>query len=100
MCIEYCASIGKDLSVTVAYKDDFDRHKEHESGFYCNASLKGAINVMRKKGYTFVGTVYGLNAFHIVLRKPGQNNDPPEQDQQLTTTSRYATILPSAKTKI
>ena len=65
VCIEYCASIGKDLSVTVQYKDDFDRHKENKWGMYCNASLKANINVMKKKGYHFVGTVYGLNAFFI-----------------------------------
>jgi len=65
LCIEYCASIGKELSVTVVYKDDFDRHKEHPSGFYCNASLKANINVMKKKGYKFVGSVAGLNAFFV-----------------------------------
>jgi len=65
ICIEYCASIGKKLSVTIPYKDDFDRHKEHPSGFYCNASLKATINVMKKKGYKFVGSVAGLNAFFI-----------------------------------
>ena len=65
VCIEYCASIGKDLSVTVKYNDNFDRHKEHPSGFYCNASLKANINVMKKKGYKFVGSVFGLNAFFV-----------------------------------
>jgi hypothetical protein len=65
VCIEYCSSIGKDLSVTVKYKDDFDRHKEHPSGFYCNASLKATINVMKKKNYKFVASVYGLNAFFV-----------------------------------
>ena len=65
ICIEYCASIGDELSVTVKYKDDFDRHKEHPSGFYCNASLQANINVMKKKGYKFVGTVHGLNAFFV-----------------------------------
>jgi hypothetical protein len=65
VCIEYCASIGKDLSVTVPYKDHFDRHKEHISGMYCNASLKANIYVMKKKGYRFVASVYGLNAFFI-----------------------------------
>lgn len=65
VCIEYCSSIGKDLSVTVKYNDNFDRHKAHPSGFYCNASLKANINVMKKKGYKFVGSVYGLNAFFV-----------------------------------
>ena len=65
VCIEYCASIGKDLSVTVPYKDNFDRHTEHPSGFFCNASLKANINVMKKKGYKFVKSVAGLNAFFV-----------------------------------
>lgn len=65
VCIEYCASIGDSLSVTVKYKENFDRHKEHRSGFYCNASLKATCNVMSKKGYVFVGTVHGLNAFFV-----------------------------------
>ena len=61
--LEYCASFGKDISVTVNYKDNFDRLKEHPSRMYANASLKACINVLRKKGYKFLGTVYGLNAF-------------------------------------
>ena len=47
ICIEYCASIGDELSVTVKYKDDFDRHKEHPSGFYCNASLQANIKAIK-----------------------------------------------------
>ena len=65
ICIEYCSSIGNELSVTVKYKDNFDRHEEHPCGFYCNASLQATINVMKKKGYKFVGSVYGLNAFFV-----------------------------------
>jgi hypothetical protein len=65
ICIEYCASIGNELSVTVKYRDNFNRHKEHPSGFYCNGSLQANINVMKKKGYKFVGSVQGLNAFFV-----------------------------------
>lgn len=65
VCIEYCSSMGKELSVTVEYADKFIRHDYHKSGFYCNASLKANINVMKKKGYSFVGTVFGLNAFFV-----------------------------------
>ena len=36
-----------------------------KSGFYCNASLKENINVMKKKGYQNEGTVFGLNAFFV-----------------------------------
>lgn len=65
VCIEFCASIGKEHAATVVYRDDFDRHKAHPSGFYCNASLKANVNVMKKKGYKFVGCVAGLNAFFV-----------------------------------
>lgn len=65
ICIEYCASIGKDISATVPYKSNFDRHKENKSGFYCNASLLGYINLLKNRGYKFIGTVYGLNAFFV-----------------------------------
>ena len=70
ICIEYCASIGKDRSVTVKYKDNFDRHKEHNSGMYCNASLRATVNVMRKKGYKLVATVFGLNALFVKNDEP------------------------------
>ena len=49
ICIEYCASLGKDISATVPYKPDFDRLKEHKSGFYCNASLLAYINLLKNK---------------------------------------------------
>ena len=65
ICIEYCASIGKDISVTVPYKSNFDRHTEHSSGMYCNASLLAYINLLKNKDYKFIGTVYGLNAFFV-----------------------------------
>ena len=70
MCVEYCASIGKDLSVTVHYKDDFNRHKEHKSGMYCGGSLLANIRVMKKKGYKFIGTINGLNAFFVRDEEP------------------------------
>ncbi len=65
ICIEYCASLGKDISATVPYKPDFDRLKEHKSGFYCNASLLAYINLLKNKGYRFIGTIFGLNAFFV-----------------------------------
>lgn len=65
VCVEYCASIGPYLSVTVPYKDVFDRHAEHKSGMYCGASLEATARVMMKKGYVLVGSVSGLNAFFV-----------------------------------
>jgi len=65
VCIEYCASIGMEPSVTVEYDEEYNRHDKHISGWYCNASLKANINVMKKRGYVFVGTINGLNAFFV-----------------------------------
>ena len=65
ICIEFCSSIGPYRSVTVKYKADFIRHNEHPSGMYCGGSLLGTTNVMKKKGYSLVGIVKGLNAFYV-----------------------------------
>jgi len=78
VCIEYCSSIGKEMSVTVPYKEDFDRLKEHQSGMFCNGSLLATIRVLRKRCYRFVGTVYGLNAFFV--RNDCELNDLREQN--------------------
>lgn len=65
VCVEFCSSIGPYRSVTVKYKPTFIRHNEHQSGMYCGASLLGTSNVMKKKGYSLVGVVHGLNAFYV-----------------------------------
>ena len=65
VCIEFCASIGPLLSVTVPYDDAFDRHEKHSSGWYCNASLEATRRVLGRKGYDLVGTVSGLNDFFV-----------------------------------
>ncbi len=62
--IEYNASLGPDLSLTVPYDPSFDRFAKHESGFYCGASLTALVKLGTKKGYTLVGCdSTGVNAF-------------------------------------
>lgn len=65
ICIEFCASLGPDISATVKYDKNFIRHEKHPSGFYCNASLKATDYIANLKNYQLVGVVYGLNAFFI-----------------------------------
>jgi hypothetical protein len=57
------SNIGFKTKIFIEF--DFDRHAAHPSGFFCNASLKANINVMKKKGYKFVRSVAGLNAFFV-----------------------------------
>lgn len=64
--IEYNASFGKDRSVTVPYKPDFDRLAEHSSGLYHGASLRALCQLAKRKGYLFYGTdAEGLNAYFV-----------------------------------
>ncbi len=65
ICIEFCASLGPEISATVEYDQHFDRHEKHRSGFYCNASLRATTLVANLKNYHLVGVVNGLNAFYI-----------------------------------
>jgi hypothetical protein len=63
---EYNAVFGDLYSVTVPYRDDFDRTKAHHSNLYFGASLPALIYLAREKGYTFIGTcTAGVNAFFV-----------------------------------
>ncbi|MHC4591751.1 MAG: hypothetical protein ACYS8L_03535 [Planctomycetota bacterium] len=53
--IEYNASLGPDLSLSVPYDAPFDRYKKHESGSYCGASLTALRRLGKAKGYALVG---------------------------------------------
>jgi len=63
---EYNAIFGNKEKVTVPYKEDFVKNKEHFSSLYFGASLPAIIFAAKKKGYSFVGTCSnGVNAFFI-----------------------------------
>jgi len=64
ICIEYNASLGPDISLTVPYRPDFDRGKAPNTWF-CNGSLKATIRIANKLGYDYIGQVFGLNAFFV-----------------------------------
>jgi hypothetical protein len=64
--VEYNARFGADRAVTVPYKADFIRTKEHYSGIYFGASLAALCLLGKRKGYAFVGcNSAGINAFFV-----------------------------------
>jgi hypothetical protein len=66
VAIEYNATFGPERSVTVPYKDGFDRYRQHLSGFYHGASLAALATVGADKGYALVGCdSRGANAFFV-----------------------------------
>jgi radical SAM protein with 4Fe4S-binding SPASM domain len=63
---EFNAIFGGDLAVTVPYKRDFDRLKEHYSGQYWGASLKAMETLLKNKGYSLLGiNSNSINAFFV-----------------------------------
>ena len=63
---EYNPVFGPDLNVTVPDISGFDRTKYHYSNLCYGMSLKALIQLMKKKGYYFVGTnLQKMNAFFI-----------------------------------
>ena len=80
---EYNQNFGPNLEVTVPQFDQFDRFKYHYSGQCYGLSLKALINLMKKKGYLFLGcNAECCNAFFILESKknlimldfPDENN--------------------------
>lgn len=64
--LEYNARFGADRAVTVPYKADFIRRKEHHSNIYYGASLAALCVLGNRKGYAFVGcNSAGNNAFFV-----------------------------------
>jgi hypothetical protein len=64
--VEYNALFGSTHEVTVPRNDRFERHKEHTSGLYYGASLKAFVELLKLKGFVFIGTNRScVNAFFI-----------------------------------
>jgi hypothetical protein len=67
--IEYNATFGPDLKVSVPYEASFDRYQQHPSGFYHGCSLAAIEYLGTLKGYRLLGTdETGVNAF--LVKKP------------------------------
>lgn len=63
---EYNSAFGNTKKVTVPYKSDFVRSREHYSELYFGASLAALCHLAEKKGYDFIGTTSaGVNAYFI-----------------------------------
>jgi hypothetical protein len=63
---EYNSAFGNTRKVTVPYKSDFVRSKEHYSELYFGASLAAFCDLAEKKGYDFIGTSSaGVNAYFV-----------------------------------
>jgi hypothetical protein len=66
--VEYNSRFGAVREVTVPYKADFIRRREHYSNIYYGASLAAFCSLGRRKGYAFVGcNTAGNNAFFVRL---------------------------------
>ena len=63
---EYNSLYGLNKPITVPYKKDFDRSKEHYSNLYYGASIQAFIELMKSKQYFLLGTnSAGNNAFFM-----------------------------------
>ena len=64
--LEYNSTFGANLEVTVPNLKDFKRSNYHYSHLCYGASLKLIINLMKRKGYYFIGTnTLKNNAFFV-----------------------------------
>ena len=60
--IEYNASF-LDKKITIPYKENFNRHDEHISGWYHGASLNLFYSFLKNYNYKLIKTIGGANAF-------------------------------------
>lgn len=68
--IEYNSIFGVERPITVPYKKDFIRSKEHFSNLYFGASLPALCLLAEEKGYYFVGgDSHGVNAYFVKKNK-------------------------------
>lgn len=64
--LEYNSHFSDEFAITVPYKRDFEKSKEHYSNLYFGASLPALCYLAQKKGYYFVGSnSAGINAFFV-----------------------------------
>jgi hypothetical protein len=79
--IEYNASLGSQLSLSIPYDPLFDRHQHHTSGFYHGASITALEKLGKEKGYSLIGCdSNGVNAFFVRedCLTPNVNALPPQ----------------------
>ena len=63
---EYNSVFGAEHPITIPYKEEFDRKKDHYSMLYFGASLPALCRLAEEKGYHFIGSnSAGVNAFFV-----------------------------------
>jgi hypothetical protein len=99
---EYNQNFGPNLEVTVPYSDQFDRFKYHYSGQCYGLSLRALINLMKKKGYVFLGcNVECCNAFFILKSKKDLIKlDLPEENNLTSYFNDYVCDMRDKNGKI
>jgi hypothetical protein len=63
ICVEHNASFGL-RPISVPYKPDFDRHEEHQSGWYHGASISAFYRLL-EPDYGLVKNIAGLNLVFV-----------------------------------
>ena len=64
--MEYNSVFGFERAITIPYRDDFMRAKEHSSNLYFGASLSALNYLANNIGYVLVGcNIAGNNAYFI-----------------------------------
>jgi hypothetical protein len=77
VCVEYNASFGL-RPITVPYKQTFDRHEEHSSGWYHGASLTAFTSLMKRDYTLHAVSRLGGNAI-FVRRELGASESTPRE---------------------
>ena len=70
---EYNPFFGPNVEITIPNFKNFRREKYHNSKLYWGMSLKALINLMKKKGYIFVGTNNLFNNAFFILEEYFEN---------------------------
>jgi hypothetical protein len=91
--IEYNARIGPDKSLTVPYKEDFQREENLNKILY-GASLKALYNLGKTKGYNLVGTTLnGNNAFFIRNKLVDNTNIISKKPNECFHSNSFSEII-------
>ena len=88
--LEFNSNFGPELEVTVPNIPKFNRTEYHYSNLCFGASLKALINLMKSKGFSFIGTNKScVNAFFVVDEEVNKLdlNLPDEKNLQKFTKS-------------
>ena len=90
--LEYNPLFGAELEITVPNIDNFSRTQYHYSNLCFGASLKAIVNLMKSKGFVFMGVNKNcINAFFINIDEIQNINleKPDDQDLSYFTNSNY-----------